>query len=160
VSPEIDAVTISSTWNTRLVPPLLTVTPALGPVIEVAPVVSLSSSWVPARVIVRGVLNTPRSKSIVSSPAVEVSWATARRRLAALASSRVLTTVKVDGTVRSSSASTPRRVRGGALLIGRVTGGANTLRSQERLVMGTSGNRMDQGRKPSAPRADGVQGQE
>ena len=47
VSPEIDAVTPASTWNTRLAPPPLTVTPAFGPVIVSVPVVSLSSSWVP-----------------------------------------------------------------------------------------------------------------
>ncbi len=45
VSPEIDAVTPPSTWNTRLCPPPLTVTPAVGPVIVSVPVVSLSSSW-------------------------------------------------------------------------------------------------------------------
>src|SRR5262245_824465 len=50
---EIDAVTRASTWNTRLTPPR-TVTPAAGPAIEVAPVVSLNSSWPPFRVIVRG----------------------------------------------------------------------------------------------------------
>ena len=33
VSPEIDAVTPASTWNTRLASPPLTVTPAAGPVI-------------------------------------------------------------------------------------------------------------------------------
>ena len=54
VSPEKDAVTPASTWNTRLSPPPLTVTPAAGPVIVVTPVVSVSSSCVPARVIVRG----------------------------------------------------------------------------------------------------------
>ena len=37
VSPEIDAVTPASTWNTRLVPPPLTVTPAAGPVIVSVP---------------------------------------------------------------------------------------------------------------------------
>ena len=58
VSPEIDAVTLASTWNTRLSPPPLTVTPAAGPVIVCVPVVSLSSSWVPLRVIVCGVLKT------------------------------------------------------------------------------------------------------
>ena len=47
VSPEIDAVTPASTWNTRLSPPPLTVTPAAGPVIVSVPVVSLSSSWLP-----------------------------------------------------------------------------------------------------------------
>ena len=45
VSPEIDAVTFGSTWNTRLAPPPLTVTPVFGPVIVSVPVVSLSSSW-------------------------------------------------------------------------------------------------------------------
>ena len=45
VSPEIDAVTPASTWNTRLSPPPLTVTPAAGPVIVSVPLVLLSSSW-------------------------------------------------------------------------------------------------------------------
>src|SRR5215468_1578411 len=38
------AVTPPSTWNTRLAPPPLTVTPTAGPVIDTAPVVLLSSS--------------------------------------------------------------------------------------------------------------------
>ena len=57
VSPEIVAVTPLSTWNTRPALLPLTVTPAAGPVIVVAPVVSVSSSWPPVRVIVCGVLN-------------------------------------------------------------------------------------------------------
>jgi hypothetical protein len=61
------AVTPASTWNTRLAPPPLTVTPAAGPVIVSVPVVSLSSSWVPFRVIVCGVLNTVLSKVMVST---------------------------------------------------------------------------------------------
>ena len=44
VSPEIDAVTPPSTWNTRLSPPPLIVTPAAGPVIVGVPLVSLSST--------------------------------------------------------------------------------------------------------------------
>src|SRR3954463_14112402 len=72
VRPVKDAVTFASTWNTRLRPPPLIVTPAAGPVIGVPPtVVSLSSSWVPFRVIVRGVLNLVLSKSIASAPPVE-----------------------------------------------------------------------------------------
>ena len=39
------AVTPLSTWNTRLVPPPLIVTPAAGPVIVSVPLVLLSSSW-------------------------------------------------------------------------------------------------------------------
>ena len=42
---EVDAVTPLSTWNTRLRPPPLTVTPAAGPVIVSVPLVLLSSSW-------------------------------------------------------------------------------------------------------------------
>ena len=68
VSPEIDAVTPASTWNTRLSPPPLTVTPAAGPVIVSVPVVLLSSSWVPVRVIVCGVLNTVLSKVMFEFP--------------------------------------------------------------------------------------------
>jgi hypothetical protein len=138
ISPEMDAVTSASTWNTRLSPPPLTVTPAAGPVIVAVPTVSLNSSWVPARVIVCGVLNTPLSKSIVSSPACAFAWPTAQRRLPALPSSRVLRTANVDGTQRPSSPSTPRRTRGGPRRIGRVTGRAATLRIQERIIMGGS----------------------
>src|SRR5262249_17871923 len=155
----MEAVTIPSTWNTRLSPPPLTVTPPAGPVIAVAPVVSVSSSWLPARVIVCGVLNTPLAKVIVSAPAVEFAWPTPQRRLPTLPSSRSLWTVKVDGTVRSSSSSRAGRARGGALRIGRVTGRANRLRTQERIDMGASGKRMEQGRRPPAPRADGVKGE-
>src|SRR5262249_34914627 len=64
VSPEREAVTSPSTWNTRLSPSPLTVTPAAGPVMVSFALVLLSSSWVPVRVIVFAVLNTPRSKVI------------------------------------------------------------------------------------------------
>ena len=75
VSPEIDAVTPASTWNTRLSPPPLTVTPAVGPVIVSVPLVLLSSSWpCRVRVIVCGDLNTVLSKSIVLVPAVVFAW--------------------------------------------------------------------------------------
>ena len=98
VSPEIDAVTPPSTWNTRLSPPPLTVTPAFGPVIVSVPVVSVSSSWVPVRVIVCGVLNTLLSKAIVSAPPAEFAWPTAQRRVPALPLSSVLVTVNVDSS--------------------------------------------------------------
>ena len=52
------------TWNTRLGPPPLTVTPAAGPVIVCVPLVLVSSSWVPVRVIVCGVAKTVGSKVI------------------------------------------------------------------------------------------------
>ena len=68
VSPEIDAVTSASTWNTRLAPPPLTVTPAAGPVIVSVSLVLLSSSWLPLRVIVCGVANTVWSKVIDEIP--------------------------------------------------------------------------------------------
>ena len=68
VSPEMDAVTSASTWNTRLSPPPLTVTPAVGPVIVSVSLVLLSSSWVPVRVIVCGVLNTLLSKVMFEFP--------------------------------------------------------------------------------------------
>ena len=80
VSPEIDAVTPPSIWNTRLALLPLTVTPAAGPVIVSVPVVSLSSSWVPFRVIVCGVAKTVVSKSIVLAPPVEFAWPIASRR--------------------------------------------------------------------------------
>ena len=109
VSPEIDAVTPPSTWNTRLSPPPLTVTPAFGPVIVSVPVVSLSSSWPPVRVIVCGVLNTVLSKVIVSAPPVVFAWAIAWRRSiwpVTGVSVGLLTTI-VDSSLRSSSARTP-----------------------------------------------------
>ena len=52
VRPEIEAVTPVSTSKTRLFPPPLMVTPAVGPVIVCVPPVSCSSSWVPESVIV------------------------------------------------------------------------------------------------------------
>ena len=58
-----------STWNTRLSPPPLTVTPAAGPVIVCVPLVSLSSSWPPVRVIVWAVAKTVGSKVIVLAAA-------------------------------------------------------------------------------------------
>ena len=59
------AVTPPSTWNTRLAPPALIVTPACGPLIVSVPVMSDSSSWPPVRAIVCGVWNTVMSKTIV-----------------------------------------------------------------------------------------------
>ncbi len=73
VSPEMDAVTSPSTWNTRLSPPPLTVTPAFGPVMVSVSLVLLSSSWVPVRVIVCGVLNTVLSKVIFEFPELSAS---------------------------------------------------------------------------------------
>ena len=65
VRPEIVAVTPPPTSKTRLVPPPLMVTPAAGPVIDWAPPVSDSSSGLPPRVIVSGVLNADGLKMIV-----------------------------------------------------------------------------------------------
>ena len=56
---------IRSTWNTRLSPPPLTVTPAAGPVIVSVPVVLLSSSWRAGQVIVWAAAKTVGSKVIV-----------------------------------------------------------------------------------------------
>ena len=61
--------TFGSTWNTRLRPPPLTVTPAAGPVIVCVPPVLLSSSCVPVRVITCGVANTASSKLMFELPA-------------------------------------------------------------------------------------------
>ena len=73
VSPEMDAVTSASTWNTRLRPAALTVTPLFGPVIVSVSLVLVSSSWVPVSVIVCAVLNTWLSKVICRvSRAIEV----------------------------------------------------------------------------------------
>src|SRR5262249_32588051 len=147
VSPEKDPVTFESTRNTRLALLPLTVTPAAGPVIVVAPVVSLSSSWLPPRVIVFAVLNTVLSKTIVSGPAFAFAWAIASRRSVwpATCVSVGLFTVKVEGQQRPSSASRARRIRRGALRIVRVTGRLNSLRIQERIVMGNSRSVASQG---------------
>ena len=64
VRPESEAVTPLSICNTRLWPPPLMVTPAAGPVMVSVSVVLESSSSVPVRVIVCGVLNTFGSKEI------------------------------------------------------------------------------------------------
>src|SRR5262245_24439796 len=98
---------------------------------------SLSSSWPPLRLIVCGALNALASKAIVSAPGVEFAWETAQRRLPGLVLSSVLVTLNVDGTHRSSSASTPRRLLRGILRIGRVMGPRNNGRSQEGIVMKT-----------------------
>src|SRR5262245_22014105 len=144
VSPEIGAVTPPSIWNTRLALLPLIVTPAAGPVIVSVPLVSVSSSWPPLRVIVRAVLNTVGSKLIVFAPAVVFAWPTAQRRLPTLPSSRAFVTVNVAGTLRSSSASRVSRVRGGTLRTVRWPGRANNLRMQERVVMRNSSNRKEQ----------------
>ena len=82
VSPEIDAVTPESTWNTRLSPPPLTVTPVAGPVIVSVAVVSLSVSWVPVRVIVWGEEKTVGSNWIRLPAGLRSAsaWMIARRR--------------------------------------------------------------------------------
>src|SRR5262249_12800459 len=82
VSPERDAVTPPSIWNTRLALLPLIVTPAAGPVIVSVPLVLLSSSWVPVRVIVCGEANTVGSKVMVEIPAEsKLAKAMASRRL-------------------------------------------------------------------------------
>ena len=70
VIPEMDAVTPESTWNTRLSPPALTVTPAFGPVIVTDSFAVLSSSWVPPRVIVCAVLKNVPNTIVFAPPAV------------------------------------------------------------------------------------------
>ena len=110
VIPEIDAVTLALTWNTRLAPPPLTVTPAAGPVIVCVPLVSLSMSWVPVRVIVWGVFQIVPEKVIVFAwPllfAVAIAAASEPVRDAL-----VLVTVNVASSLRSSSASSVGRSR-------------------------------------------------
>ena len=60
VRPEIEAVTPLSTSKTRLIPSPLTVTPAAGPVMVSVSAVLESSSSVPVRMIVCGVLEHVR----------------------------------------------------------------------------------------------------
>ena len=99
-NPESDAVTSSSTWKTRLLPPPSMVTPARGPVIASVPVVSLNSSWLPFRGIICTVRNTVRSKVMVWSPPVALAWAIAWRKsiVPAAGVSVGLVTTMVDGT--------------------------------------------------------------
>src|SRR6516225_6618377 len=115
VSPDIDAVTPPSIWNTRLAPPASTVTPFLGPTIVSVPVVSLSSSWprVGLRVIVCGVLKTLLSNAIVSAPpfvfASPIAW---RRSIWPTAGVSVgLFTTMVESSARSSSGIKVGRIR-------------------------------------------------
>src|SRR5262245_1241944 len=82
VNPERNAVTPPSTWNTRLVPPPLTVTPAAGPVMVSVSLVLLSSSWPRLSGIVWALANTMGSKVMVEFPEESLSArATASRRL-------------------------------------------------------------------------------
>ncbi len=81
VSPERDALTPASTWNTRLSPPPLTVTPPAGPMIVSSPDVSVSSSCLPVRVIVCGVAKTVGSKVMVLATPSVLARMMARGRL-------------------------------------------------------------------------------
>ncbi len=81
VSPVKAALTPASTWNTRLRPPPLTVTPPAGPVIVSSPLGSLSSSWWPLRVIVCGVAKTVGSKVMVLATPSVLARMMARGRL-------------------------------------------------------------------------------
>src|SRR6516165_7884461 len=115
VTPDIDAVTPPSIWNTRLAPPASTLTPFFGPTIASVPVVSLNSSWprVGLRVIVCGVLNTVLSNVIVSFPPFVFARAIAWRRSIwpATGESVGLFTTMVDSSLRSSSAIKVGRMR-------------------------------------------------
>src|SRR5215471_8301035 len=75
-------------------------------------------------------------KPIVSAPGAEFAWVMAHRKVPGVPSSRVLTTVNEDGTVRSSSPSTAIRHWGEVLRRVRVAGRMGKLRIQERVVMG------------------------
>ena len=108
VSPEIDAVTPTSTWNTRLTLLPLTVTPAVGPVIVIVavPVVSRNSSWAPPSVIVCAVAKTIASKIMAWFPPLVFAWAIASRRSVRPAtgvSVGLFTTIDADSRMRSSN---------------------------------------------------------
>src|SRR6516165_8559663 len=75
--------------------------------------------------------STVGTKMLAFAPAAKCAWAGA----ATLPASSKPVRLNLDGTVRSSSASTHRSVRGGALRIVRVTGRANRLRTRDRIVM-------------------------
>ena len=81
VRPESAAVTPLSTRKTRLVPPASIVTPAAGPAIVTAPLVSLSSSCPDVRAIVCAVAKTVGSKVMVWGPPTKLVRPTAWRRL-------------------------------------------------------------------------------
>ena len=74
-------VALAPTSSTRLALLPLIVTPAAGPVMVVAPVVSVSVNCVPPRVMVWDVLNTVESKVMASAPVSELAKLTAWRRL-------------------------------------------------------------------------------
>src|SRR6516225_7165768 len=127
VSPEIIALTLASILNTRLALLPLTVTPAAGPVIVSLPLVLLSSSWAPLRMIVRGVAKTVGSKVIWMSLGAAFAMLIAWRRSISLAIwvSVGLLTMMGAGHQRSSSAWRAGLTRWGALRIVRVTGRLN-----------------------------------
>ena len=81
VRPEIDAVTPRRPGTPGSVPPPLTVTPAVGPVIVSVPLVSLSSSWPPRQGDRLALAKTVGSKVIVSAPPSASARLTAWRRL-------------------------------------------------------------------------------
>ena len=102
---EIVAETLAPTSITRLALLALIVRPAAGPVMVVAPVVSLRANCIPLRVMVWAVLNTVESKLTVSAPAFKLAWPMAQRKLPLLLSSSEFMTVKVLSNCRSSSPS-------------------------------------------------------
>src|SRR5262245_45431019 len=132
VIPEIEAEMPELTQNTPCVLPPLTVSRFAPVPTTVVRFVSPANVITPVvRAMVCAVANTPAvSKTIVSAPMLAFAWATAFRSEPAPVSF-VLSTVNVDGTTRFSSASTARRVRGGALRIGRVAGRVNRFRIHE-----------------------------
>jgi hypothetical protein len=106
-------VTPLPTWKTRLWFAPLMVTPAAGPVIVWSPTVSLSSSSLPPRVIVRVVVNAVGENSIV------FAWSSPLASAIACASEPlpdelVFMTVNVESSRRSSSISRPGRRRCGS----------------------------------------------
>jgi len=66
------------------------------------PLVLLSASWLPLRVIDCGALKAVASKLIVLAPCVEFAWVIAHRNVPVLPSSAVLLTVNVASSRRSS----------------------------------------------------------
>ena len=100
VSPEMDAV--PSTRNTRLFPPVFTVTPAVGPMIDAVPVVSVSSSARHTNDRLRR-LDAVLSNVIVWAPQ-PIGWPIAQRSEPSAVAS-VLVTTTLDSSRRPGAAS-------------------------------------------------------
>src|SRR3954453_2519498 len=100
VNPERDALAPPLTWKTRLSPPPLTVTPAVGPVIVQVGIVPVfvNSSWPPVGGIVCMLAKILGEKLLATGPANAFARLTAPARVNWAGA--VLTDPPVDSTTR------------------------------------------------------------